>query len=1053
MTRFVRVLHLSDFHHDDASLDTELVVVNALLESLRKVADTDERPDLIVFSGDLVDGGDANHFDSFHEHVLAPICEVVGLPSARLMICPGNHDVQREEVQRSAVFLRGLRDAADPLSALAATTASGDLQEYVERAFANYLRYARKIGMAASVDGFQHAFAFPDLELSAVSLNTAFLSMAGLEKDIGKLSVRELDFLNLPGSLQSTQPDIIFQHHPPEFLNETTAAFYSGGRLGQPHALLFGHMHRARPISIFDGATQRTVNQAGALFYKTHRNKEYKGYSLVTLDRERRMYKTSHRKFYVDRTAFDIALDDYEGGITYSSEKGKRHFEVNTPRFCKTELVAWRADALQAHYTELLKGHLAKFNLSTAPVDLEFEIVDPLLEAQADPVDSKQSERVSLQKLMTGLEHVVIHGEAESGKTTALLRWAQLRTCEPDDARVPVLIRWEDSPSLDAFVRLVKRAIPDLPGGFAISDLLQRGLLEIIIDDIVISQRSVGQLNCAIEAFPRCRFVVAYRPVAVAVLGMASIVPEELPFKIVRVCQLRRGHIRELVRQKVNLQRTSEESLIQDILREAVLNNLPLTPFTIASIVDIYSRDGTIRFANKANFVERLLEFKLEKFSSSEIDVNTFDFNNKAHCLTQLAGWMEINEKYVAEENDITEWLGQYVRKHGFAVKVSELLRDFLRAGVLENDGGQIRFGFRIFLEYFIANKMKEDGSFREHVFDEKRYLAYPNEIALYAAMTRKDGDLLELLDQRLAGIEQQLLAKQYFSADAGTALDATPMTSGKATNAQLEAYRKQINSPQLTEAEQDELLDGETPGDVGRRQEVYRPELKDPEAQWLYALLLYSSVVRYSDFLDDENKSKHVSLALQHWLRFAQFGLNIIPRLSQTGSLKVDGVRYRIQGLTKLKLADRYRALQTILPLGVARMASFYMNSDKLRNQLRSAEFDNESGFMGFMRISLLADLGYKGFAADLDAFLKHITKKSRYAAFLTIRKASEAYRLQRVHDDDVSRFRRAVTNTIARMRVGNSKRLPAEQSKALATLEKTRLTIEMHRKSEGKE
>lgn len=1048
--RFLNVLHLSDFHHSAQAEGSEDVVVTALVEDLKQIRHTELAPDICLFTGDLVYSADDDSYKDFHDLVFSRVTEAAGISADRVFICAGNHDVHRAIAEAERQFVEGLRTASDPVAAATAALEHGTLEAYADRAFRAFLDYRSSLQNPNTIaeSSLCSVYEIADLNVRLVGLNSATLSFGGLKgfpKDEDQLLIPETFFLNGPESLSSLRPDIVFSHHPPGWLHPALEPRFHGERLGKAHLHAYGHMHSPRPATAFEDDSARVVNQAGALFYGSHKHKDYKGYAIVTIDRLDRVYKVHHRAYYNDRVKFDLALQHFENGTYYSSSSARSHFLEHTPSFNRKRLLEWSGSAVRTQICNKLQHHLKRLNFEGEPILPNFELEGLVTSATADVVSSKQPDLHSLTDLEGLPDHVLVQGQSESGKSTALLLWAKRRAESPGAYdRVPVYVQWGDLPKgPNAFTRLVRRSLPDLPDGFNVADLLRRGALEVLIDDFVVTSEAVECLQQAIAEHPGCRFVVAYKTKAITELGFASFVPVDIPFMSTHIVQLKRGQIRAIVKTRVSLPKPEEDSLVRDIMRELVQNNLPLTAFTINSVMEIYGNEGALKFTNKANFLERLIEIKLEKFSESDIRVGSFDFSNKVRCLSDLAKWMVDNDAYIIGENTAFEVVKAHMDAHGFDVRITDLLAHFYNAGILHEEAGSVRFSFMCFLEFFISKKMLSDRKFRDHIVDETRYLEYQNEIALYFAQSREDSALLDEIAGRIDRIRGHLREKEIFSMDAGRALDEIQITRGGASEAELSEYEQTVMSPQLSDEERDQLLDGETPKDVGGRQEVYRPKLETPEAQWLYALMLYSSMVRSCDYLLKVDKERHVGNAIECWLEFLQFSLNIIPALADKGYVKIDEVEYKIPGLMDLELADRYRALQVMMPLGVSRMLSNYMNTDKLRSQIRSGRRSEESGFGSFLRISLLMDLSYSGLAGDIRPFLENIRDKSQYAEYVTIRNAADTYKYNRLVEQDRQPFARQISTAIARLRTKTASGLKGEASKVMARLERSRLQI----------
>ncbi len=89
-------LHVSDFHLSDGAPYDQVVILRALVESVKQFREEGHIPDLIFATGDIAQNGKAKEYASatkFFDDLL----EAAGLNRDRLFIIPGNHDVDRSE--------------------------------------------------------------------------------------------------------------------------------------------------------------------------------------------------------------------------------------------------------------------------------------------------------------------------------------------------------------------------------------------------------------------------------------------------------------------------------------------------------------------------------------------------------------------------------------------------------------------------------------------------------------------------------------------------------------------------------------------------------------------------------------------------------------------------------------------------------------------------------------------------------------------------------------------------------------------------------------------
>ncbi|MCP4697389.1 MAG: SUMF1/EgtB/PvdO family nonheme iron enzyme [Gammaproteobacteria bacterium] len=94
-------LHLSDWHQKGDDFDRK-TVCDALLEDIRKraaISPALEKIDFMVFSGDVAFSGKAEEYQAAVENFFDPVLQAAGLTRDRLLIVPGNHDLDRDEFE------------------------------------------------------------------------------------------------------------------------------------------------------------------------------------------------------------------------------------------------------------------------------------------------------------------------------------------------------------------------------------------------------------------------------------------------------------------------------------------------------------------------------------------------------------------------------------------------------------------------------------------------------------------------------------------------------------------------------------------------------------------------------------------------------------------------------------------------------------------------------------------------------------------------------------------------------------------------------------------
>jgi predicted MPP superfamily phosphohydrolase len=109
MTAQYRILHLSDLHWDEETADDQKLVIKKFEADLKTIVE-DKNIDLVVFSGDLVAKGQlATGFLRAKRELFEPMQILFGLSDSEILICPGNHDVDRGVAQSQTYLEAGLK--------------------------------------------------------------------------------------------------------------------------------------------------------------------------------------------------------------------------------------------------------------------------------------------------------------------------------------------------------------------------------------------------------------------------------------------------------------------------------------------------------------------------------------------------------------------------------------------------------------------------------------------------------------------------------------------------------------------------------------------------------------------------------------------------------------------------------------------------------------------------------------------------------------------------------------------------------------------------------
>ena len=112
----IRILHLSDFHFKAAKTWDASPVLRDLTRFIKREVKRGMVPDLVAITGDIAHAGTAEEYALARAWLETQLWPALpdGLPRDRLLLVPGNHDVDRGKVDFVAeVTQKGLLAGGD----------------------------------------------------------------------------------------------------------------------------------------------------------------------------------------------------------------------------------------------------------------------------------------------------------------------------------------------------------------------------------------------------------------------------------------------------------------------------------------------------------------------------------------------------------------------------------------------------------------------------------------------------------------------------------------------------------------------------------------------------------------------------------------------------------------------------------------------------------------------------------------------------------------------------------------------------------------------------
>lgn len=238
-------LHISDLHLRDDPTQRLSTVLEALLEDIEEqIHERNLVLDWIAVTGDVAYSGRKDQYE-LAERFFESLLDKTGLTKDRILVVPGNHDVDRTLISPGARILGDSLQDGETISAILGN--SGD-RKLLLRRFGGYGRFVRSYFEGHLPFDNRHYFYVRRFQVAGcriafLGLNSAWVSASDSDRTSG-LVVGEEQVRVALKQAGKTDICIALLHHPFRMLRESEQQTVESLLCQDCHFILHGHGHR-----------------------------------------------------------------------------------------------------------------------------------------------------------------------------------------------------------------------------------------------------------------------------------------------------------------------------------------------------------------------------------------------------------------------------------------------------------------------------------------------------------------------------------------------------------------------------------------------------------------------------------------------------------------------------------------------------------------------------------------------------------------------------------------------------------------------------------------
>ncbi|WP_100919945.1 SUMF1/EgtB/PvdO family nonheme iron enzyme [Candidatus Thiodictyon syntrophicum] len=248
--RPIRLLHLSDIHFRAGQAWDSDPVLRALVRFIGEEVQGGLSPDLVVITGDLAFAGKADEYQLARTWLLDRLWPALSpaapraLPRDALLLVPGNHDVDRGEVDDVASMVQeGLLTKADQNRIAAVLSHPGQRAALTKRHVPFLAFYGDWLGEAPPLPWWQRSISINGQRLHIAGLDSAWIACGDHDRGNLLLGSYQLSQTVLHPDADGADWRLALLHHPWDYLAEFDCAEARQSIHLHRDLVLRGHLH------------------------------------------------------------------------------------------------------------------------------------------------------------------------------------------------------------------------------------------------------------------------------------------------------------------------------------------------------------------------------------------------------------------------------------------------------------------------------------------------------------------------------------------------------------------------------------------------------------------------------------------------------------------------------------------------------------------------------------------------------------------------------------------------------------------------------------------
>lgn len=846
----MKIVQISDFHFKPGRAHE--VKQEQMMKKILDCKQCFKDVDLVFFTGDLVqDGSQPSFFIEANNIVLKSIINAGFVDESKIILCPGNHDVNRNDRINSIFEKIDLISTNEELNKFVATK---DF-EYSLKPIDNYYNFISVNYNNGNDEIKNKMFSAYNREINGVK--TGIISINSAWRAVGMRDDNNLVFPTIfieeaLSYIKDCSFKILLMHHPLRDFKAYNSSQIEDILHNNFDLVLTGHLHKSKDSIDLTKNTGMINMGAPAALSKEH--DAQLGIGTIEFDFE-------ESNFLVTKFLFDK-----NENIVYPVEKGPFELLSEENRSIQNRF----RSKLKRRYQDELEDSKNLFVSKENGLENK-----SFLEVCADPVlkfissnemseNSTPAEEFDWNNLNQADRDYIILGKGKCGKTILLKKiLLDLLKNYSEYQTIPFYLDCHDflkkGKTLD-LESLIRRYY-DINKNLAY-DIVNSKKVLLLLDNYQSKYKEITD-EIARQVEGRNNILIIACSDETTIKSIEDVKVDGRVFTKLFFHRLRKKHIKQLTGLVYNIPSEKQDEIVERINTIFHKLSIPFNFWTVSLFLWIFKKDLNSNFQNDVDLINLYIEKLLEK-EQLTVDGKSFGFDKYKRYLAHFASLLlrSYNQHgYYISYPDLLLFTDEYLKKNPryniSAKSVIDYIED--RDIIKKNDDEEYTFRLNGVFEYFVAHYMTIDPEFLENVVnDDQYYLSFSNEFELYAGFRRDDEDFLEKIYSKTKKVLYNTNTKYQLDSNQIDVLLKQKLTELTQFRPVIEKITEKLKNG-LTYEEQDKIEE-EILNDLGISDEITSDvrikeskELNESIESLEKSLLILGSVFKNIDEINDQ--------------------------------------------------------------------------------------------------------------------------------------------------------------------------------------------------------